>query len=231
MALIFRDIGDERRQQMLIELETEKHMSIVYQILPHQIAERLLTEQKSISMTVDLVAISFCDIVSFTPWCGSQTPEGVVNTLNVMFNLFDESCNQYPTMTKIKCIGDCYMSASGIFTPDAPPEVLGTEMVCFCLDMITGIGEVNRQLGTSLQIRVGTAIGGPISAGVMGIHKPVFDIWGDAVNEANGLESSGVPMKVHINKLMYDSIQKDKFIIEKRETGTYLVSGRRDVYI
>ena len=225
-ALIFRDIGDERRQQSLIECETEKHMSIIYQILPHPIAERLLKDQRSISMTVEKVAISFCDIVSFTPWCGSQTAEGVVKTLNHMFNLFDEYLSQYPTMTKIKSIGDCYMSAAGIFTPEATPNVFCTEMALFGLDMITAIGQVNKDLGTSLRIRVGAALGGPISAGVMGIHKPVFDIWGDAVNEANGLESGGVPMCVHINPPMYEEITKDLFIIEKREIGTYLIKGK-----
>lgn len=222
-ALIFRDVGDEKRQQSLVQDETKKHLSIIYQILPTQIAERLLVEQKSISMTVQKVAISFCDIVSFTPWCGSQTPESVVNTLNHMFNLFDEKINQYPTMTKIKCIGDCYMSSAGIFSEGVPPSVFGTEMVCFGLDMVSSILVLNQNLGTSLRVRVGAALGGPISAGVMGIHKPVFDIWGDAVNEANGLESSGVPMNVHINQPLYDVIRKELFEINPKGDGTYLV--------
>lgn len=225
-ALIFRNIGDEKRQASLVADETEKHLSIVHQILPGQVAERLLKDQKSISMTVEKVAISFCDIVSFTPWCGSQTPENVVNTLNFMFNLFDEKISQYPTMTKIKCIGDCYMSSAGIFSKGVPPEEFCTEMVYFGLDMIDSILEVNRTLGTNLRIRVGAALGGPISAGVMGIHKPVFDIWGEAVNEGNKMESTGVPMMVHINGPLYDVFRKDLFHVEPKGDGTYLVTRK-----
>ena len=220
-ALVFRDIGDEIRQQNLVAEETRKHLQIVHQILPTEIATRLLKEQRSISMTVEKVAISFCDIVQFTPWCGSQPAENVVTALNYMFNLFDERCNHYETVTKIKCIGDCYMSAAGIFSSAAGPAVFGVEMVNFCLDLIEAIGVVNEKLGTKLMVRIGVALGGPISAGVMGIHKPVFDIWGEAVNDAQNLESGGCPMKVHINQELRDFINTPDINVEPKGDGTY----------
>ena len=220
-ALVFRDIGDEIRQQNLVAEETRKHLQIVHQILPTEIATRLLKEQRSISMTVEKVAISFCDIVQFTPWCGSQPAENVVTALNYMFNLFDERCSRYDTVTKIKCIGDCYMSAAGIFSSAAGPVVFGVEMVRFCLDLIDAIEIVNEKLGTKLMVRIGVALGGPISAGVMGIHKPVFDIWGEAVNDAQNLESGGCPMKVHINQELRDYIHAPDVHIEPKGDGTY----------
>lgn len=225
-ALVFRDIGDEIRQQNLVAEETRKHLQIVHQILPTEIATRLLKEQRSISMTVEKVAISFCDIVQFTPWCGSQPAENVVTALNYMFNLFDERCSRYETVTKIKCIGDCYMSAAGIFSNAAGPEVFGVEMVRFCLDLIDAIGVVNEKLGTSLMVRIGVALGGPISAGVMGIHKPVFDIWGEAVNDAQNLESGGCPMKVHINQELKDCIDAPDINIEPKGDGTYFCTRK-----
>lgn len=220
-AVVFRDIGDEIRQQNLVAEETRKHLQIVHQILPTEIATRLLKEQRSISMTVETVAISFCDIVQFTPWCGSQPAENVVTALNYMFNLFDERCSRYETVTKIKCIGDCYMSAAGIFSNAVGPAVFGVEMVHFCLDLIDAIEIVNEKLGTKLMVRIGVALGGPISAGVMGIHKPVFDIWGEAVNDAQNLESGGCPMKVHINQELRDFLNAPDVHIEPKGDGTY----------
>ena len=226
IALILRDIGDEQRQQNLLSAETAKHLSILQKILPGPIARKLLSSQRSISMTVEKVTISFCDIVSFTPWCGSQTAEFVVRCLNEMFNLFDEKCNQYETMTKIKCIGDCYMSASGIFNQS--PK-FGTEMCLFGADMISQIHVLNAKMGTTLRIRVGAALGGPISAGVMGIHKPVFDVWGETVNEAQNMESGGVPMRVHINAPLFEICDTELFIHERREDGTYLLQSKADL--
>ena len=223
-ALIFRDIGEEIRQQNLLEEETEKHMSIVKQILPPEIAARLLNEQRSISMTVEKVAISFCDIVEFTPWCASQTPEFVVNALNCMFKKFDDLCTRYSQVTKIKCIGDCYMSAAGVFAHGVDPSVAAHQMILFCLDSIEGIKAVNKVLNTSLRVRIGIAYGGPISAGVMGIHKPVFDIWGETVNDAQAMESSGEPMKVHISKAMYEVVKDTPCHFQLREDGTALAS-------
>ena len=115
-VLILKDIGEEIRQQKMLAQEAQKQNKIVNQIFPPIIATQLLNNQKPRPMTVSNVAISFCDIVSFTPWCGSQTPVVVVTTLNQMFKIFDQMCAKYDQVTKIKCIGDCYMSAAGIFS-------------------------------------------------------------------------------------------------------------------
>lgn len=223
-ALIFRDIGDEIRQQMMLEQETEKHFAIVNQILPPAIAKRLLDGERSISMTVDNVAISFCDIVQFTPWCGSQTPDTVVAALNHMFKMFDEICSGYDSVTKIKCIGDCYMSAAGIFDDGADPEMSAKEMVRCALDLIDAIIVVNKDLNTELAVRIGIAFGGPISAGVMGIHKPVFDIWGEIVNDANQMESTGLPMKVHITSELYEIVKTEPFVFTPGSNNTWFVT-------
>ena len=226
-VLIFKDIGEEVRQQKMLEQEAERHFQLISQVLPAEIATKLLHEHHSISMTVDKVAISFCDIVSFTPWCGSQSPETVVNTLNYMFKLFDKMIARYDRVTKIKCIGDCYMSAAGIFSQGSNPDIAAEQMVQFGMDLPKGIEIVNNELNTSLQVRVGIAYGGPISAGVMGIHKPVFDIWGEIVNEANKMESSGKAMKVHITESLYNLVKNDITIdIEYSSDGTYFVSRK-----
>ena len=222
-ALIFRDVTEEANQKNLLVEETRKLKLIIYQILPPQIAAKLLVTSRSISDTIDKVAIAFCDIVSFTPWCGSHTAEFVVNALNEMFKVFDEYAAKYSTVTKIKCIGDCYMSAAGIFYKGKDPAKPARQMVHFCLDSIDGIGIVNNSLSTTLQVRIGIAYGGPVSVGVLGINKPVFDIWGETVNEAQLMESSGRPMMVHINKALYEVVFDEPLIFIPKGDQTWLL--------
>ena len=224
IALTFRDTTTEMFQQELIEQESSRFMQIINQILPKEIADRLLREEKTISMTVEKVCVSFCDIVSFTPWCASQTADSVVTALNTMFTLFDDRCMKYRSVTKIKTIGDCYMSAAGIFDKGDTLEESAHQMLSFALDLIESIQEVNQRLNTSLRVRVGVALGGPISAGVMGIKKPAFDVYGQVVNDAQNMESSGMPLMVHINNEMYQIVKDAHVNFEKREDDTYLVT-------
>ena len=224
IALTFRDTTTEMFQQELIEQESSRFMQIINQILPKEIADRLLREEKTISMTVEKVCVSFCDIVSFTPWCASQSAESVVTALNTMFTLFDDRCMKYRSVTKIKTIGDCYMSAAGIFDKGDTLEESAHQMLSFALDLIESIQEVNQRLNTSLRVRVGVALGGPISAGVMGIKKPAFDVYGQVINDAQNMESSGMPLMVHINNEMYQVVKDAHVNFERREDDTFLVT-------
>jgi class 3 adenylate cyclase/PAS domain-containing protein len=226
-ALVFHDIGEEVGQQKLLEEETEKHKSIISQIFPPQIAEQLLKDRRSLSRTVDLVAVAFCDIVTFTSWCGRETADRVVTALNLMFKKFDDACSRYPTMTKIKCIGDCYMSAAGVFSEAQDAPTAAREMLCFCLDCIDEIESVNQTLGHDLKVRIGISYGGPISAGVLGIQKPVFDIFGETVNQAQKMESSGTPMMVHIERNLYDIVRNEPVVFDEQADGTFLVKKRK----
>lgn len=229
-SLTFHDTTNEIVQQELIEKETSKFMQIINQILPKEIASQLLKDQKSISMTVDKVCVSFCDIVQFTPWCASQTAEGVVNTLNTMFTLFDDKCLRYRSVTKIKTIGDCYMSAAGIFDKGDTLSESAHQMLSFALDLVDSINEVNAKLGTKLRVRVGVAHGGPISAGLMGIRKPAFDVYGQVVNDAQAMESGGEPMKVHINKELYELVSDAKNVIfQVKDDGTVLCERKQRI--
>jgi class 3 adenylate cyclase len=141
-----------------------------------------------------------------------------------MFRIFDEIVANYKTVTKIKCIGDCYRSAAGSFGVTFNPMIQAIEMIMCSLDLIDAISVVNKDMGTKLSVRIGVAFGGPISAGVMGIHKPVFDIWGAVVNQANAMEASGAPMKVHVTNNLYEMLRFERFVFEEGENGTYFVT-------
>jgi class 3 adenylate cyclase len=158
-----------------------------------------------------------------------------MSTLNNLFKRFDECVGKRATMTKIKCIGDCYVSAGGIFSEINQPTVHAKEMVSFGLDAIQCLEDLNKELDQNLRIRVGVNTGGPIVAGVLGVGKPTFEILGPTINLAQQMEHHGVPMQVHVTRAVYELIYGDaSFQVKERgqtqiNTGsviTYLVSPK-----
>ncbi|OHT16171.1 Adenylate and Guanylate cyclase catalytic domain containing protein [Tritrichomonas foetus] len=230
----FKDITDFIRYNSLISEERNRSDQILSSILPPTLVHRVKQGENNISFAVQSVSISFIDIVEFTPWCSSLPASDVMLTLNNMFTRFDEIVYSKPTMTKIKCIGDCYMAAGGIFSEVDQPSIHAKEVVEFGIEAIDSIKEMNSEINQKLRIRVGVNTGGPIVAGVLGTRKPTFEILGPAINMAQQMEHHGVPMKVHISRPVYEMIYGDSFSIQERgeiETKkgkilTYLVSKK-----
>jgi class 3 adenylate cyclase/PAS domain-containing protein len=232
----FRDITQTVRYNMLISFERTKSDQMLKSILPPSLVSRVQAGEKNISFAVPSVSVVFMDIVSFTPWCGANQADKVMMTLNNMFKRFDGNCNSYPSLTRIKCIGDCYMAAGGVFDEVNQPAEHAKEVVSFGLDSLDSMGEMNAELGEKLQIRVGVNTGGPIVAGVLGggVGKPTFEILGPAINMAQQMEHHGVPMSVHVSRAVYELVYGDTFVVKERgavevkgqAVVTYLVTGR-----
>ncbi|EAY04205.1 Adenylate and Guanylate cyclase catalytic domain containing protein [Trichomonas vaginalis G3] len=136
--------------------------------------------------------------------------------LNMLFKEFDALTNERKTMTKIKCIGDCYVCAGGIFDEVNQPQTHAREVVDFGCHAIKKILDVNEAQNESLRIRVGVNTGGPIVAGVLGTEKPTFEILGPTINIAEQMESKGVPMQVQISRPVYELIYGSQFVIKER---------------
>ena len=218
----------------LIEEERGKSDALLASILPPSLVVRVQKGEKNISFAVQSATILFLDIVSFTPWCASNTASMVMQTLNQMFKLLDNKLATHQTATKIKCIGDCYMCAGGIFSEVNQPNVHAKEIVEFGMESIDCVRQLDEENDLSLQIRVGINTGGPIVAGVLGTEKPTFEILGPAINMAQQMEHHGVPMHVHISRSVYELIYGGSFVIKERgqieiKSGkviTYLVQDK-----
>ena len=211
-----RDKTQEVLYNTLISEEKEKSDQLLSSILPANLVKRVAAGEKNISFAVQSATILFLDIVEFTPWCASLTAAVVMQTLNRLFRMFDARLAPHETMTKIKCIGDCYMAAGGIFSEINQPAVHAKEVCEFGLESIDAIEENNREHDMSLRIRVGINTGGPIVAGVLGTEKPTFEILGPAINMAQQMEHNGVPMKVHISRSVYELIYGGSFNVKER---------------
>jgi class 3 adenylate cyclase len=138
-------------------------------------------------------------------------------TLNNMFKKLDFWCNTYLTMTRIKCIGDCYVAAGVFFEVNQPAEH-AKQVVSFGLDALDSVTELNKDLNELLEVRVGVNTGGPIVAGVLEgrFGKPTFEILGSSINMAQQMEHYGVPMNVHISRAVHELIYGDPFVVKER---------------
>jgi class 3 adenylate cyclase len=236
LVYVFRDTTSTVRYNALIAGERSKSDALLKSILPPSLVPRVQAGEKNISFAVSSVSIVFMDIVSFTPWCGSSTADKVMMTLNCLFKKFDSNCAQQSTMTRIKCIGDCYVAAGGVFSEVNQPLEHAKQVVQFGLDCLQSVNELNVELNESLQIRVGINTGGPIVAGVLGggAAKPTFEIIGPSINMAQQMEHHGVPMQVHISRSVYELIYGEQFVVKERGSidvkgvavVTYLVSEK-----
>jgi class 3 adenylate cyclase len=156
------------------------------------------------------VTVLFADLVGFTTLSNGISAEKLVSMLNDIMSAFDLIANQ-EGVEKIKTIGDCYMLASGIplARPDHAPAVVRT-----ALAMLAALESFNQQQGANLQIRVGIH-SGPVVAGVIGVHKYTYDLWGGTVNIASRMESTGLPGRIQVSTATAQLI-RDHYTLESR---------------
>jgi len=200
----------------LIKDEKEKSDTMLAAILPPKLVTRVQQGEKNISFAVQSATIIFIDIVGFTPWCGSLPAHSVMSTLNTLFTEFDQILSNHSTMTKIKCIGDCYLAAGGLFADVNQPAVHAKDVVDFAFDAMDALEKVNQKINQKLKIRLGIHTGGPIVAGVLGTEKPTFEILGPTIVMAQQMEHHGIPMKIHISRSVYELIYGSNYDIKER---------------
>ncbi len=195
--------------------------SLLLNILPKTIAEKLKKSPEAIAEHFDEATILFSDIVGFTPISARLSAIELVNLLNKMFSKFDHLAEKYK-LEKIKTIGDAYMVASGLPLHRKDHADAIAEMA---LDMQAEIQHFSTVTGEELTIRIGIH-SGPVVAGVIGTKKFIYDLWGDTVNVASRMESSGLPGKIQLTAATYKRL-KDKYILEER--GQICVKGKGEM--
>jgi adenylate cyclase len=173
------------RREFVARQEVE---ALLHNILPRSIAARLKSSRERIAEHAEQVTVLFADIVGFTPLSAGKRPDELVALLDRVFTEFDGLATRHG-LEKIKTVGDAYMAVAGL--PQSQPDhaVRGARMA---LAMIERVRAVAGETGEPLQLRVGLH-SGPVVAGVIGRSKFSYDLWGDTVNTASRMESSGLP--------------------------------------
>jgi class 3 adenylate cyclase len=202
---------------------------LLLNVLPRSIAERLKREPGIIADSHPDVTVVFADVVDFTPFTERTAPDRVVGVLDEIFSAFDGLAERLG-LEKIKTVGDAYMVVAGLPDPRPDHAEAGADMA---LAMQAELGRLCTALNLDLRIRIGMH-SGPVIAGVIGRRKFIYDLWGDAVNTASRMESSGLPGRIQVTETVFERLRA-KYSFEPRgeveikgkgPLRTYLLTGR-----
>jgi len=218
-----------RKTNQIIAKEKEISEKLLLNILPHETAEELKLKGSATPKHYDMVSVLFTDFKGFTTIAEKLSPQELVEELNQCFLGFDHIIDKH-NLEKIKTIGDAYMCAGGIPVENKtnPVDVVkaGLEIKKYMEDL----KKEKEDRGEGYwEIRIGIHTG-PVIAGVVGKNKFAYDIWGDAVNTASRMESSGIPGKVNISGTTY-SLVEDHFNCTYRGKIAAKNKGEIDMYI
>jgi class 3 adenylate cyclase len=202
------------------EHERAKSERLLLNVLPAPIAARLRDSHGTIADGFAEVTVLFADIVDFTTMSAAVAPEQVVELLNGLFSRFDRLTERHG-LEKIKTIGDAYMVAGGL---PLPREDHAEAVADMALDMVKELDALDDELG-AMQLRIGIDTG-PVVAGVIGVRRFIYDLWGDTVNTASRMESHGIPGGIQVTERTYEKL-RDRYSFVER--GTVVVKGKGEM--
>ncbi|RWS11161.1 guanylate cyclase 32E-like protein, partial [Dinothrombium tinctorium] len=225
---------DERTDQ--VYEEKKKTEALLYEMLPKTVADELRRGHKVEAESYDAVTIFFSDVVGFTQMSAQSTPLEIVNFLNDLYTLFDSILESYDVY-KVETIGDSYMVASGL--PVRNGNLHAAEIASMALHLLHAIRSfrVRHRPHEMLLMRIGIHTG-PVCAGVVGLKMPRYCLFGDTVNTASRMESSGVPLKIHCSEQFkkvldtfgdYETVERGYIPIKgKGEMKTFWLIGETE---
>ena len=213
---------------MELNKEKEKSEQLLLNILPASIAQELKKTGKAQAKQFDEVTVLFADFRNFSQICEKLEAKELVSELNYFYTAFDKIIIKHGA-EKIKTIGDCYMCAGGL-SEEVENSALTMIRVAMDIQQFM-VEEASRREGSSLEafsLRIGLHTG-PVVAGIVGLKKFAYDIWGDTVNVAARMESSGEIGRINVSEFTYDLI-KDNYDCTYRGKIEVKNKGKIDMY-
>lgn len=216
------------KQKQMLEEEKEKTEKLLLNILPREMADELKNKGKAKARKYRSATVMFSDFKGFTNLAENYSPEGLVAELDSYFITFDEIVNKY-NVEKIKTIGDAYMAAGGVPIRNKSNAI---DTTLAALEIQRTMLQIKKQKEEKGEIAWEMRIGlhsGDLIAGVVGIKRFAYDIWGDTVNIAAHMESSGEEGMVNVSESTYEAIS-EFFVTEYRGKVKAKHKGEIDMY-
>ena len=226
--ILYRGYRNKVKTNKILDQQKEQIENLVLNILPSEVAQELKVHGYAKPKYFDLVSVLFTDFKGFTKIADELSPHEVVTELNECFIAFDEIIGRYG-LEKIKTIGDSYMCAGGIPTPNDEHPVKIVQASLEIRDYIRKRNDSRLALGLPpWELRIGIHVG-PIVAGVVGRKKYAYDIWGSTVNIASRMESNGEVGSVNVSASVFNHI-KDQYQCKYRGKIYAKNIGEIDMY-
>jgi adenylate cyclase len=208
LVFVFIQRNKIAKEKEISEKERQRSDGLLLNILPAEVAEELKEKGSTEAKTFDAVSVIFTDFKGFTHIAEKLSAKELVAEIHHCFKGFDNIIHKY-NIEKIKTIGDSYMAAGGLPVPN---NTHARDVVNAALEIIQFM-ETYKQQRTKedkpvFEVRIGIN-SGPVVAGIVGVKKFAYDIWGDTVNLASRMESSGEPGKVNISGTTFELIKND----------------------
>ncbi|GAM22131.1 hypothetical protein SAMD00019534_053060 [Acytostelium subglobosum LB1] len=222
---IFLYVLEQRRRKNINDRIIKERSLLLNRILPEEVSQQLENGEEVVAKLSNNAAVFFMDIAGFTSYSSTHTPQEIIIVLKRIFSLIDRACCDH-YVEKIKTIGDAYMAVTGLSNTQCKLSMKSnTEiMLEFSLDILEMLKEELSSM-VGLKVRIGIHCG-PIISGVISGSKPHFDIWGDTVNVASRMESTGIPGFVHVSDRVYQLTQDRFHFSEHPETINVKGKGR-----
>jgi class 3 adenylate cyclase len=198
------------RAHRLLQEEQARSERLLLNVLPASIAERLKREPGVIAERYEEATVLFADVVDFTPLSAGLPPEELVGMLNRLFSMFDRLAAEHG-LEKIKTVGDAYMVVGGVPVPRADHTSAVAELALAMREAVVAFQTAG---GERLRLRIGIHTG-PVVAGVIGLQKFAYDLWGDTVNTASRLQAQSLPGCIQVSESTYARLC-DRYQFERR---------------
>ncbi len=204
-GVIYRNFKNQQKTNQQLAIEKNKSEDLLLNILPAKVAEEIKQTGEARAQHFNQVTVLFTDFVDFTQAAEKLTPQQLVDELHVCFKEFDNIVSKYG-IEKIKTVGDAYLAVCGLPEPDA---LHASKVVNAAIEICDFMKARKVQLGADIfEVRVGVH-SGSVVAGIVGVKKIAYDIWGDTVNVASRMESGGEPGRINISGTTYQEIAND----------------------
>jgi class 3 adenylate cyclase/tetratricopeptide (TPR) repeat protein len=197
---------------IFIAKERKKSEQLLLNILPAKIAERLKKKEHPIADHFKGASVMFIDMADFTSFAADKDPKELVTILNEIFSRFDAIAEKHG-LEKIKTIGDCYMAVSGLPQPRNDHGVAAANMALEVKELVKDFKTTD---GTPVHFRIGLDCG-PVVAGVIGTKKFIYDLWGDPVNTASRMETTGIIGEIHCTQNFKFAVQNQAYQLDDYE--------------
>ena len=219
-----RGVINKYETEKAIELEKQKSEELLLNVLPQNIMEQLRSKGKVEPEAFENTSVLFCQVVNYVELSVQLGPEKLVNVLNDVFSIFDDIVEKNSCM-RIKTMGEIYMAVCGLPEPD---QHHAEHSVACAKEFVEYIQKYNETSEVQLQVRAGVSSGNVI-AGIVGIKKYIYDIFGDTVNTAYRMKGLSSAMQVKVSPMTYELV-KDDFEFIKQNPIEVKGKGQMETY-